>query len=367
MDWLVFGIATGIALAFFAWGLWYQRRFVDAGLAAYAPTPPRSIQSPPPAANAAHGSLLHPSPVRRITVVNLASLVQTTPHIAVLGDTGSGKTWMAEALVRLLDGKVAILDPKWRAGKWGNLHAIPIDDEGAYSLISAALRTLWGEFRSRIVAQKQDSKARHEPLWIVWDEINDLMEEDKQAGTYLRRWLRLGREYNVHVMFFPQSDRVEALGLSGHGDARKNVLWIYLGDDARAVVNRLSRDKAVSGEYAAAFCRQAFPALVEFRGEWIAVDRSAVPEILTWPVAPDRAWFSGSEFQSSEVPVRSERENNPQNLELLELPPIEPSSDDERTAIVAMLQAGLTKTKTAKLLTGNYQANLRKVQAVVDE
>jgi hypothetical protein len=205
-------------------------------------------------------------------------LLQKAPHIGVIGKTGDGKTTTGEAIIRLLQGEAFVADPKWWRGKWGGLAAAGIDDDAGYGQIATGLKDVFSEFNRRRIHKRDNPEATFTDLWLIWDEINDTMEEVPDAGIPLRRLLRVGREYNVHVLFFPQSDRVGALGLEGHGDAVDNVLWVYLGADARKVVNRVARDKKIDAATEQQLLALPRPAVVGHGGQFYAVDlTNAVP------------------------------------------------------------------------------------------
>ncbi len=220
----------------------------------------------------------------------VSQLIQLAPHIGIIGKTGDGKTTTGEAIIRLLHGEAFVVDPKWWRGKWGGLAAVGIDDDAGYGQIAIGLRTVFAEFNRRRIYKRDNPEATFTDLWLIWDEINDTMEEIPDAGVPLRRLLRVGREYNVHVLFFPQSDRVGALGLDGHGDAVDNVLWVYLGADARKIVNRLVADKKMDTPNAQYVLGLARPCVVAHGGQHYAVDLSNAPKLAEGPLTMLGSW-----------------------------------------------------------------------------
>lgn len=284
-------IITALILGPTAWWL-YRRTMSQMSPAAGPAEHPPYEQEPvvqhfrsTPAASSPSG----PVKLAPIELV-VKQLLQATPHIGIIGDTGAGKTTTGEAIIRLLTGEAFVADPKWWRGKWGGLPAAGLDDNAGYGQIDAGLRAVFAEFNRRRIHKRDNPDAVFPDLWLIWDEINDTMEELPDAGVPLRRLLRVGREYNVHVLFFPQSDRVGALGLEGHGDAVKNVLWMYLGNDARDIVKRLIKNGKISAAYGQQIIELERPAVVGHAGEFYAVGLSAAPALAKQPLTGLRGW-----------------------------------------------------------------------------
>lgn len=225
-------------------------------------------------------------------------LVDRVAHLAILGPTDSGKTTLAEAVLRMLlersgDRKTVIIDPKWKQQsppKWGGLPAAMLDEAGGYTAVERVLQQLLDEFRAR-VKRLQQGQPLGDDIIIIWDEINDAMEEiGKMAGQILRRGLRIWREYRLKLIIFPQSDLVEALGLSGHGDARQNLLWIYLMEAALEKARELERQKVVDATFVHVLMQQERPAIMVWMKRAFIIDTSAALALAALPIAPERAW-----------------------------------------------------------------------------
>lgn len=229
-------------------------------------------------------------------------LVDRVAHLAILGPTDSGKTTLAEAVLRMLlergvDRKTVIIDPKWKQQsppKWGGLPAAMLDEVGGYTAVERVLLALLDEFRAR-VKRLQQGQPLGDDIIIIWDEINDTMEEiGKMAGQILRRGLRIWREYRLKLIIFPQSDLVEALGLSGHGDARQNLLWIYLMEAALEKARELERQKVVDATFVHVLMQQERPAIMVWMKRAFIIDTSAALALAAVPIAPERAWQSAA-------------------------------------------------------------------------
>lgn len=320
------------------------------------PSAAQKAVPPPPAAPAApvRAPVVQPAiaPLRTITLPQLAAAIAPLPGIAILGPSRQGKTTLAEALIRLVDGELAIIDPKWRRldpPKWAGLPAAHIAQGDGYAPIEARLKALWAAYEARIARGHAETNATFSPLWIVWDEINDTVAAIKDAGTYLRRWVQMGAEHGIRLIIMPQSDRVQSLGLEGHGDARRNVAWCYIGDDARTKARELVAAKQMPADQAEQLTASAWPALVEARGRWVVLDRSAAPELAALPVAADRAWREMPDETLSpadETPVSPLAEQAETTLETAETAFVSP----EFLAIARLVRAGLvTETKAVSI------------------
>lgn len=210
-------------------------------------------------------------------------------HVAIIGETGSGKTTMAEAVMRSIDGRLFVLDPNHEPGKWGGIDAVTTDDEDGYGPLDDGARAVFAEMRDRVIRKRRGEPAS-ERLNVFWDEVNDHMEESKDAGVILRRLVKRGRSYAMKVFIFPQSKRVASLGLEGHGDTVMNLAWVYLGDQARGVLAGLLRNRIIDQGGYDWLVSEQYLAVVEYAGVWYSVDVSSLPRLAQGPSLADRQW-----------------------------------------------------------------------------
>jgi hypothetical protein len=197
------------------------------------------------------------------------------PHTLIIGTSGSGKTTLAEAIVSTRAGKVAILDPKWTPGKWGNLPAIPIDDDGKYTQIEAAAKSLLAELNDRLVSLKRGVTTFTE-LTIVVEELPTVIDECPSGAALLKQIGRLGRELRIRLLGLSQSERVKSLGIAGEGDTKDNYLLIRLGKFAIAL---MPESRGLNR-----------PAVLEWQGEHYLMHVDGILHLSRYPQFSSRSW-----------------------------------------------------------------------------
>lgn len=241
----------------------------------------------------------------KIRLVEALGRLEEAFHIAILGGTGSGKTTLAEAIMGVFPGKFMVIDPNWKPGKWRGGLAVTTTLDDDYAPIMIALTGLWGEFVRRRRSTLANPKAGPgEMLNVIWEETNDCVEENpKRVGQMLRRWLRRARQYKIRLILFVQSDRVEALGIKGHGDARKNLVFLLLGTDAIERVREMRSASRVTQSYMDYFAALPYPALLEVEGSAFEVDTSEATLLASKDVAPERFWVPGKVLEFAETGV----------------------------------------------------------------
>lgn len=160
-------------------------------------------------------------------------------HLLIIGNTDSGKTTLARALLTGKRGAIIVLDPKNRPGKWGDIAAIGLDDDAGYSQIERALQHVLTELRRRQRALN-DGSDDFTPLAVVVDEAPDVADEAPSFATVFKRVGSVGRELNISLIALSQRHTVKALGISGDGQARDNFTKILMGKFARRAMPALS-------------------------------------------------------------------------------------------------------------------------------
>jgi hypothetical protein len=261
------------------------------------------------------------------------------PHTLIVGTSGTGKTTIAQAIAATRSEYLVILDPKWKPGKWGGLPAIPIDDDGKYTQLEAAIQTLLAEMSARLVALKQGMLSFHE-LTIIAEELPTLITECPSASTLFKQIGRIGRELRIRLVGLSQSERVKSLGIAGEGDAIDNYTLIRLGKSAIAL---MSEAKMMHR-----------PAVIEWRGEHYLIDLIGTLALATQPLSTLRSWLLVSaESGSNKQPQKQGQAGNLKQPEATDNTTIEPDiqfSADEVGRIAVMIVNGTERGKAIRAM-----------------
>jgi DNA segregation ATPase FtsK/SpoIIIE-like protein len=132
-------------------------------------------------------------------------------HTLIAGDTGSGKSWTENKIVRRLIEEKAdliLIDPKKLELEEYKPHAIIYADDN--SSISMAIRAAYSKMQARIMETKEKGLKEYtgNPLYIVIDEMLPItMNKDfKKDGTlyYIEQIAILGRAARVFLIICTQ-------------------------------------------------------------------------------------------------------------------------------------------------------------------
>jgi energy-coupling factor transporter ATP-binding protein EcfA2 len=161
--------------------------------------------------------------------------VDDHPHILLVGNSGAGKTALAQLLIGTRPGKVVILDPKrpkgWEGPKWGGLPYVSRDRDGGYTAMVTALEKVVDEMNDRY--HRQETATEPFPqLTVVLDEAKNSLEECPELADQYRLIVSIGREVGVRLVLISTTDRARKLGFDGEADSLDSFTWVRLGEFA---------------------------------------------------------------------------------------------------------------------------------------
>ncbi len=223
-------------------------------------------------------------PIRQLCeLLNDDENVDDKPHLIVFGDTGSGKTTLAQLIVGTRPGKVVILDPKrprgWKGAKWGGLPYVCPDKDGNYTPLVRAMAAIVREMDARYAALETMTEPP-EQLTVVLDEAPDCVAASPELAALYKKVVRKGREAFVRLILISTTDRVGPLGFEGQGDLMNSLADVRLGQfavDVRADSVELGENKYEWAVYA--------------QGGWKPFDNSRTLELTEkLNLKPSKAW-----------------------------------------------------------------------------
>ena len=198
--------------------------------------------------------LLPPSKGLRLTDNLLAEIIQSSPHIKISGQTGSGKSSLAYRVIetaRSLGYGIQLIDPKFPFSRW----AITPDYKGLEGSTKGLYQfhlLLEGRLQEAIEIKESGKELpEYPPLLLVIDEIDFLLSESPECKGYLKTLLKVGRGLNLKVLYLGQSPLCSDLGL------KKNDFYnstnIYLGSTIPVALGEVflstESKKQLMGEY----------------------------------------------------------------------------------------------------------------------
>lgn len=204
-------------------------------------------------------------------------VVENAVHVLVIGETGSGKSVAAKAILtaRAKRGEdIIILDPHARPSTWNGLDAVGKGRD--YPAIESMIGTLQAELDRRYREYALDDNYNPKRLNIFVDEVPSIV-------TYCESWQEFftvlsceARKVNMSLICLSQSRLVEMLGIKGRSDVRENFTELLLGDKAIRVVKDLAGSK--------------YPAVLDMGGKVQPVDTSSLVALGTTELDAGVLW-----------------------------------------------------------------------------
>lgn len=150
-------------------------------------------------------------------------------HVFIIGDTGTGKSSLAQWLAYRLGGEVTVYDPDASPDEWQGLKVI--GRKGNFAAIQEAMEADLEELQRRIELRGESGDRALLGLesTTIAEEFPLLASEVEIASDWLIKHGNRGRKPKRCIIALSQTDAVKSLGIEGEGQARKNFRYVRLG------------------------------------------------------------------------------------------------------------------------------------------
>ncbi|MBA3789551.1 ATP-binding protein [Patescibacteria group bacterium] len=150
-------------------------------------------------------------------------------HCLIIGDTGTGKSTIAQWLAHKVGGEVVVYDPDAAPDEWMGLNVV--GRRGDFKAIGEAMTLDLEELQRRIEVRGDlgDRALAGLDSVLIAEEFPLLKDEIPVAVDWLIKHARRGRKPKRFLIALAQDDQVKTLGIDGEGGVRKNFRMLRLG------------------------------------------------------------------------------------------------------------------------------------------
>lgn len=214
------------------------------------------------------------------TATDIPSLL-AGKHLILLGDTGTGKSTLAQYIAYLIPGRIWVYDPDASPDEWQGLEVV--GRKGDYTSIEVAMQADLTDLQKRIElrGEKGDGALAGMETTIICEEYPNVASKVEIANEWLKEHARRGRKPKRFLIIITQDDGVKALDLEGEGSTRKNFRYFRLGKYAVEHAKRLGNKQLAEW-----LKSQSYPCLaddVPVRLPSVAEMRAVSPRLLVQP------------------------------------------------------------------------------------
>jgi energy-coupling factor transporter ATP-binding protein EcfA2 len=176
-------------------------------------------------------------------ITNLLQAIEGK-HVLIIGDTGTGKSTIAQWLAYQVGGDITVYDSDASPDEWAGLNVV--GRKGNFQAIADAMEDDLQELQRRIELRGEsgDRALAGMDSVTIAEEFPLLVSEVDVASAWLIKHGNRGRKPKRFIVALSQDDSVAALGIEGQGNARKNFRFVRLGKFGVAHAKKL-KDAAV--------------------------------------------------------------------------------------------------------------------------
>ncbi|MEC4815204.1 MAG: ATP-binding protein [Scytonema sp. PMC 1069.18] len=174
-------------------------------------------------------------------------------HCMIIGNTGTGKSTIAQWLAYQVGGTVTVYDADAAPDEWQGLTVI--GRKGDFEAITTAMSGDLLELQRRVELRGEhgDKALAGLESVLIAEEFPLLVSEVDVATEWLIKHGNRGRKPKRFVIALSQDDSVKSLGIEGQGNARNNFVFVRLGKYAVKHAQHLKDEVTVewlkSGKY----------------------------------------------------------------------------------------------------------------------
>jgi len=315
------------------------------------------------------------------------------PHLFIVGGTGDGKSYTAETISYILEGKTIVIHPHQKPGdfqdfpcycggrKYGNWNQDKLTENDNFSKLltgekypdltcAKAVKLIHQEMDARYQMYEQGIED-YPMVNIIMDEYNTTIDVVPEIAPTMNSLIREARKVKLRLILLIQSDLVDDLGIKGKSAIRKCFRFVRLGDFAKEHAKKINDDTIKNW-----INKQKYPLLI---GDDIAV----LPKKNLLPLNQNRniidtndsgdAVTNGSNSASSQSPNTDQLEkllhnNEGSMLPSLPLPKnwvtadpkVSEIPDSVRGVIVAFIRENISKEQTINAVFGCKKNSISK-------
>ena len=296
-------------------------------------------------------AVLEPSEI----ITNLVGVLDGK-HCLIVGDTGTGKSTIAQWLAYQVGGTVTVYDPDAAPDEWQGLNVI--GRCGDFAAIEAAMSADLEDLQARVETRGRegDKALTGRDVITIAEEFPLLSDQVGNAVEWLTAHARRGRKPRRFVIALSQDDSVKSLGIEGEGGVRKNFRMVRLGKyavtHAKVLKDTVALEWLKSGNYRCMVddwvCQ--LPDLSQFKAVSQQLLNSAVhrPTVMAEPTVQQA-------FQSSELSVTVKPGNDLQGTDVLV------------RAVQACLKSGVSDSTVIKEVMGYRGGQYQKGREMLEQ